>query len=91
MPGSAFGSSLVGNGLNFSIEGGYAGISATANASTIGWSILLGYGGNKLGSGLGNLAGKYMNAGGFWNNYTANIFGNYVGNGGQFILENANR
>jgi hypothetical protein len=41
-----------------------------------------------IGSGLSNLAGKYMNAGAFWNNYAGNIFGNYVGNGGQLIWEN---
>ncbi len=86
MPGSALGSSAIGNIFDLRING-YAGVSSTASGINIAANVILGYAGNKIGSGLTNISGTYMNGGDLLNNFSGNLLGNYFGSGGQYILE----
>lgn len=89
MPGSAFGSSILGNSFSFNLTG-YTGVSFTVSGNIMVGNILLGYGGNLISNSFAGLAGRYLNAGLFPNSYISNIHGNVISGSTQFINELAN-
>ena len=90
MPGSAFTSSLVGNGLAFSLNG-YAGVSSTASGSYLATNILIGFAGNEAGNAVGKLAINQLGGGKLPSSYMSGIIGGYLSGGGQWINELANK
>lgn len=89
-PGSSIISSTIGTSFSTSVSGGFTGIGNTSTGDFT-FNVALGFAGNCFGSGLSDLAQKYMNSGSFFNTFTGNIFGNMISGTGQMIYNAANK
>lgn len=90
MPGSTIGSSVIGNGLNFSLSG-WQGVSASNSGTMTLMNMFLGLGGNKIGDGLGKLSRNFLQSNEFQSHFIGNLFGDYIGYGSQTINEFGNQ
>ena len=89
-PGSAgiLASSLMGNGLTTTLQGGYQGIgSKKADYSNMSVNAILSVGGGKLGNGLDKAFSKYLKAGEITSNAASNLISESVSGAAQKIVE----